>query len=410
MSYSLNSAVTGIEEPPIAEAHGWIENMRFPGDRPLIDLAQAAPGYPPEEGLRTHLAEAVMRPETSRYTDIEGLPGLRQLLADDIRAVYGGDAGAEDLLIAAGCNQSFFLTAMTLARPGDAVMLAEPWYFNHRMTLDMLGIEVQGLPCRAANGFVPDPAEAERLLTPRSRAILLISPNNPTGAVYPEAVLRDFAELAARRGIALILDETYRDFLDPATERPHGLFTDPGWREHFIQLYSFSKVYSVTGYRVGAVAAAPGTIAEIAKLMDSLAICAPRVSQLAAIYGLEHLGQWRAANRELMAGRVAGFADAIGSWNIGFSIDSIGAYFAFLRHPFELSSAELAPLLAREAGLLTLPDTMFGGAGTHLRVAFANVDVALMPEVARRLAHFSRNHLKARQDQPTLVGPAPSSP
>ena len=94
MSYSLNPAISAIEEPPIAEAHGWIEGIRFPDDRPLIDLAQAAPGYPPEEGLRAHLAEAVMRPETSRYTDIEGLPALRQLLADDIRTIYGGDAGA----------------------------------------------------------------------------------------------------------------------------------------------------------------------------------------------------------------------------------------------------------------------------------------------------------------------------
>jgi aspartate/methionine/tyrosine aminotransferase len=388
MTYRLNSAVTGIEEPPIAEAHGWIEGVEFPAERPLIDLAQAAPGYPPAEALRTHLAEAVMRPDASRYTDIEGLPGLRHLLATDIRAIYGGDAAADDVLIAAGCNQSFFLAAMTLARPGDAVMLPQPWYFNHRMTLDMLGIEPQGLPCRAENGFVPDPAEAERLLTPRTKAILLISPNNPTGAIYPDEVLRRFADLAARKGIPLILDETYRDFLAPGMDHPHGLFTEPGWREHFIHLYSFSKVYSVTGYRVGAVVAAPDTIREIAKVMDSLAICAPRIGQLAAIYGLEHLGQWRAANRDLMAGRVEGFAVAIGGSNSGFAIESIGAYFAFLRHPFRRSSAEVAPALARDGGLLTLPDTMFGGAGTHLRVAFANVDVALMPEVANRLAHF----------------------
>jgi aspartate/methionine/tyrosine aminotransferase len=388
MSYPVNPSVSGIEEPPIAEAHGWIDGMAWSAGRPLIDLAQAAPGYPPAEEMRAFLAEQVMEPASSRYTDIEGLPDLRIALASDINTVYGGDVTPDDLLIAAGCNQSFFLTVMALAGAGDAVMLACPWYFNHRMTLDMLGITPVGLPCRAENGFVPDVAEAEALIDDRVKAILLISPNNPTGAVYPDEVLKGFAELAARKGIALILDETYRDFLHPDAGQPHGLFTDENWRDQFIHLYSFSKVFSMTGYRVGAVAAGAPVIAQIAKVMDSLAICAPNIGQQAASFGLRELGDWRAANRQLMADRVTAFSAALADGNHGFTIDSIGAYFAFLRHPFDCSSAEIAPRLAKEAGLLTLPVSMFGGEGNHLRVAFANVDGALMPEVARRLGDF----------------------
>ena len=97
-----------------------------------------------------------------------------------------------------------------------------------------------------------------------------------------------------------------------------------------------------------------------------------------------------------MADRVAAFTAALEAVESGYEIQSIGAYFAFLRHPFEASSSVIAPALAREAGLLTLPDTMFGGAGTHLRVAFANVDGAEMPEVARRLRQFEQDHAGAR--------------
>ena len=151
----------------------------------------------------------------------------------------------------------------------------------------------------------------------------------------------------------------------------------------------------MTGYRVGAVVGDPVLITQVAKVMDSLAICAPRVGQLAAIYGLQNLGRWRSCNRQIMADRVAAFTAALDAVESGYEIQSIGAYFAFLRHPFSASSLAIAPPLARDAGLLTLPDTMFGGAGTHLRVAFANVDGAEMPEVARRLRQFERDHVVA---------------
>ena len=108
---------------------------------------------------------------------------------------------------------------MALARAGDAVILPTPWYFNHKMTLDLLGIEAIPLPCLAEAGFVPEAAAAARLVGPRTRAIVLVTPNNPTGAVYPPATIRDFAELCRERGLALVIDETYRDFL-PAGGSP----------------------------------------------------------------------------------------------------------------------------------------------------------------------------------------------
>lgn len=388
MAPAVNPLVAAVEAPPIAEAWSWVEGITFPAERPLIDVAQALPGYAPAPALVDHLAQVVRTRGVGGYTAIAGLPDLRAAYASHLAASYGGDITGEDVLISAGCNQAYYLAMTTLARSGDSVILPSPWYFNHKMTLDMLGIEARPLVCRAEQGLVPAVAEAEALIDHSTRAIVLVTPNNPTGAIYPPATIAAFADLARRHGIALVVDETYRDFLPVAGGVPHGVFADGSWRETLIQLTSFSKVYCLAGYRVGAVVAGPAFLAEMAKVMDCLAICAPQVGQRAALYGITHLADWREEKRQLMGQRLAAFKGALATRNTGFEIASIGAYFAFLRHPWEGDGAiEVARRLAREHGLLALPGAMFGpGQERHLRFAFANVDAEAMPAIADRLA------------------------
>ncbi len=126
---------------------------------------------------------------------------------------------------------------MALAEPGDQVILATPWYFNQQMSLEQLGLELVPLPCPAP-AFLPSPADCARLITPRTKAIVLVSPNNPTGAIYPPDLLREFSALAVDRRIAFVLDETYRDFVDWP---PHDLFTETPWQDYLVHLFSFSK-------------------------------------------------------------------------------------------------------------------------------------------------------------------------
>lgn len=387
MSYRVNSLLAAVQPPPIAEAHSWIAGRSFPPDKPLIDVAQAVPGYPPPPALTDRLAEAVKLPASSRYTAIEGTAELRQALAKDMGAFYGAAIKAEDTLIAAGCNQSFCLAIMALAGPGDEVILPLPYYFNHQMWLDMQGVKARHLPFRADRAGVPDLGEAAALIGPRTRAIVLVSPNNPTGAVYPPAALKAFYDLAKARGIALVLDETYRDFL-PVDGAPHGLFNEPDWRDTLVQLYSFSKVYALTGYRVGSIIAGPRLLDEVAKAMDTLAICAPRVGQMAALIGLQHLGDWRRANTLMLRERLEALKSAFARNDLGYELISAGAYFAYLRHPFKGKSASsVARMLADKENILALPGSMFGaGQDDFLRVAFANVEASVMPELAERLA------------------------
>jgi aspartate/methionine/tyrosine aminotransferase len=387
MAYQTNPLVGAVGDSPITEAYGWIDGRDFPPDKPLIDLSQALPGYAPATALIEHLAGRLGAFETSRYTNLEGTPELRHALAKHSAEVYQGDVAAETVFITAGCNQAFSMAISSLARDGDEVIVPLPYYFVHQMWLDMQGIRIVPLTFRPDQGGIPDVAEAAAKITERTRAIILISPNNPSGAVYPPEVIDAFFELARDHGIALFLDETYRDFLPASADPPHRLFQRPDWADTLVHLYSFSKVYCLTGYRVGAIICGPRLMTELGKAMECFVICAPRISQDAALFGIEHLGQWRRDKQVMMNDRRLALEDAFRRNDLEYQLTSVGAYFAYLRHPFDGTSAtDVARRLATEQNLLCLPGPVFGpGQDNHLRLAFANAEADLMPEVARRL-------------------------
>ncbi len=386
MAYKVNPAVAPVTAPPIAEAAGWIAGRDFPADKPLLDVAQAVPSYPPPAELAAHLAAEVEKPETSRYSDIAGTPALRRALAAHMSDYYAGRVAAGQVCITAGCNQAFCLAVSALAGPGDEVLLPVPYYFNHQMWLQMQGIRPVYLPFRRDRGGVPDPGDAAERISQRSRAIVLVSPNNPTGAVYPSAVFEAFYDLARQHDLALVVDETYKDFrADDAP--PHRLFGHEDWSETFVQLYSFSKVYSLTGYRTGSIICGEALLAQVSKLMDCVAICAPRIGQAAALFGLQALASWRAEKRSMMVERVRRLGEGFRANELAYELVSIGAYFAYLRHPFEgVPAAAVAKRLADEQNVLCLPGSMFGPEqDDYLRFAFANLEVAAMPDLLRRL-------------------------
>jgi aspartate/methionine/tyrosine aminotransferase len=387
MSLAVQSWLAAVDPPPIGEAIGWIAGRTFPPDKPLIDLCQAVPGYPPPPELRAHMAVALTDPETHRYTDIAGLPSLRASLAADIAAVYATDAvNAGDVLITAGCNQAFCLATLALAKAGDEIVLPLPCYFNHRQWLEMNGVKPRFVPFNAEDGGAPDLRDIEAAIGPKTRALVLISPNNPTGAVYPERFLEAAFDFCRAANIALVLDETYRDFL-PADGPPHGLFRRRDWASTLVHLYSFSKAFCLTGHRVGAIVGAPALLDEIRKAMDCVAICAPRLGQIAADWGLRHLGDWRRENARSMRDRLTALKEAFAVGAGGYDLVCAGAYFAYLRHPHRNDdSTTVARRLADRQNLLALPGAMFGpDQDAYLRLAFANVAAHSIPEIRARL-------------------------
>ena len=366
----MNPLVQDTAAPPIPEVQAW--GRAYGGGRgPLIDLCQAVPGYAPHPEMLRRLGDAASDPTCAKYGFIPGDGALRDAYA----AVSGAEPGR--VLITAGCNQAFFTAMLTLVPRGAAVLLPTPWYYNHKMTCDMLGLEARALPTLAEDGFMPDPARAAELMDGVA-AIVLITPNNPTGAIYPAEVTERFAALCRDKGAALLIDETYRDFLPAGTE-----YTAP---PDAVRLYSFSKAYAVPGHRIGALTLPEAAVPQAVKVLDCMTICPQRPAQHALVWAIEGLAAWREANRAEMGKRAAAvrtsFA-AIPAWRV----DSLGAYFAYVRHPFPgLSAWSVAETLARDHGVLLLPAPAFAGSPDHLRISFANVDQAGIERLARRLA------------------------
>lgn len=386
---SFNPLVARISPPPVPAVQAWAR--AYDGAKgPLIDLSQAVPGYPTHPDMLRLLGDMASSAAYTGYGPIEGDPALREAYAAHVSDVYGASLLSANIHVTSGCNQAFICAAMTVAGAGDTVLMTEPFYFNHETTLAMLDIRTRFVACSADNHFLPRVEDIAAQLTPQVKALALVSPNNPTGAVYPADLLEEIFLLCKAHGVWLILDETYRDFLPVAGEPPHRLFQQAGWEDGFVSLYSFSKSFCIPGHRLGAITAGPDFIAQVAKIMDNLQICAPRSAQAAVAAALPALAGWREENRLEILRRAEALKTVMASLP-PWQLSAIGAYFAFVRHPFGgVASAVVAEALAKTAGISCIPGGYFGpGQEGYLRFAFANADVEGIARIEARLSGFT---------------------
>ncbi|MEJ8281321.1 aminotransferase [Pseudonocardia spirodelae] len=329
---------------------------------PLLDMSQAAPPYPPAPEIVERVVEVARDPAAIGYSPVPGIPALRRAIADELvrdHARAGAvDLTPDDVVVTAGCNQAFAVVADALAGPGDEVISPLPYYFNHDMWLRMRGVTPVYLEPDA--GLVPRAADAEALVTPRTRAIVLVTPGNPSGLTVPPEEIVAFAELARRHDLALVVDETYRSFRDDAGAPSHPLFSDPDWRSTVVALHSYSKDLAIPGHRVGSLVAGPELRRQVLKLLDCIAICAPRTGQEGAVAGLTRAGAWRAGRVADIARRRALVGTALDGAPGGFEVVSLGGFFAWVRHPFpERPTLDVVRTLLLDHDVLTIPGTAF---------------------------------------------------
>ncbi len=389
MTTPTNPDFARTVRPPVMEARRWLDGVTFSTDQPLINVSQAAPVQAPPLGLRQALADAALNEDAAHlYGPVLGMPELRGEIAARWSTAYQGHIKPDQVAITAGCNQAFCAAIATLAQKEDEVILPTPWYFNHKMFLDMQGIAA--IPLQTGADMLPNPQHAADLITDKTRAIVLVTPNNPAGVEYPAALVRAFYTLAKSRGLALIVDETYRDF-DSRTGPPHDLFGDKNWHQTLIQLYSFSKAFRLTGHRVGALIAGEDRMIEIEKYLDTTAICPNQLGQRGALWGLQNLAKWLSGERDEILSRRRAIQDGFKVLEKrGWKLLGCGAYFAYVRHPFDMPSSILAPELVDKAGILLLPGTMFKPendptAESELRIAYANIDIDGIHDLFSRL-------------------------
>jgi aspartate/methionine/tyrosine aminotransferase len=391
MKYAASALIEDVHYPPISEVRQWATEYQRSHEQPLIDLCQAVPDYPPATELTDYMASIVADPATSRYTPDEGLPHVREALAARYMRIYGAELSPDNICLTAGASQAFWLAMMSLCQAGDEVILQTPYYFDHDMGLAMMGINRVYAPFNPSDNGLPSIEAISGLITPRTKAILLVTPSNPTGAVTPPKLLAELYSLAASHGIALVLDETYSDFII-SDAAPHQLLTDPEWGDHLIQIMSFGKTYSLTGYRAGLLLASGKLIHHALKAQDTMVVCQPRITQMALAFAAENLDSWVTSNALMMARRHERFQQEFAKPGNPFELVSSGSFFGWVRHPFKgVSGRQAAKRLTDEAGLLTLPGEVFGpGFECYLRLALGNIFEDKIPEAVARLRTFSK--------------------
>lgn len=324
------------------------------------------------------------------YTSNAGLPRLRELICADLAARY--DARYDhrtECLITTGVSEGLDLALRVLLNPGDEVLVPEPCYVAYEPCVAFAGGTPVRVPTRAADGFAVDADAVAAAITPRTKAILLGSPANPTGAVQPRPALQALVRLAEEHDLYLVSDEIYDRLTYTGAHTCLGAL--PGARERTVLLGGFSKAQAMTGWRVGWICA-PGPVAELCvRVHQYTMLCAPHVSQLAAVEALEH-------GRDDVAEMVADYdrrrrVFVKGLREIGLDTpEPGGAFYAFPSITATgLDSETFAERLLHAERVAVVPGGVFGPSGEgHVRCSYATA-LPLLEEALHRIDRFVRS-------------------
>jgi len=352
-------------------------------------------GPPPGvlEAVTAALAGARGDPEAAaaldRYGPMQGDPPLLEALAAHLRGQHGLDLSDSALLVTAGSNMAFQILMQVLCDPGDEVILPAPWYFNHVMAVQLSG----GVPVLPDAGLIPDPQVLAAAISPRSRAIVTVSPNNPSGVVIPPEQLAEINALCARHGLLHISDEAYAAFAHG--DLPHwSPAAEPGAGAHTVTLQSFSKAYGMAGWRLGYAALPQRLLAALAKVQDTNLICPPRLNQRAALAALAAGPAWLEPRLQTIRHRRGQLLETLqraAEQGLPAALlrEPDGAFYALLRVRTSLTGLELVERLIRAHGVAALPGESFGlpatGSAAVLRLSYGLLPPSQLQDALERL-------------------------
>jgi aspartate aminotransferase len=249
-------------------------------DPEVIHLEVGEPDFPTPEHV-VEAAHEAARSGLTRYAPNAGLPELREALADKVTRRNGYEASPDQVVVTQGGIQALYLVLLALLEPGDEVLLPDPAWPNFRMIAHLLGARVLPYPLVSEGDFLPRLEDLERLVTPRTRAILVNTPSNPLGTVVPRELVEPLLEFARRRDLWYISDEVYDEVVFDDAFVSAGAVADPG--DRLVSIYSFSKVYAMTGWRVGYLVAPPDLAKLLTGMQEPIVSCVNTPAQLAAL-------------------------------------------------------------------------------------------------------------------------------
>ena len=350
-----------------------------------ISLGQGVVHYgPPREAIEA-AADALGDMVTHEYGDGAGAPALVERIEEKLRRENGIEVRrGSQVMVTAGANMAFMHVVFAITMPGDEIILPVPFYFNHDMAIDMAGCRTVRVPTDAH--YQLDLAALRRAITPRTRAIVTVTPNNPSGAVFSEASLRAVNALCAEHGLFHVADEVYEYFTyDGAAHfSPASI---PGAGAHTITMYSLSKAYGFAGWRIGYVVYPESLASAMAKSQDTILVCPPMISQVAAIAALDvgrrysepHVREL-AGIRDIVRGELSSLAP------LAEVPAADGAFYVLLKVASDRPPLAIAERLIREHRVAVTPGPAFGmDDGCYFRVAYGALQKATVAEGIGRL-------------------------
>ncbi|MBN1628254.1 MAG: pyridoxal phosphate-dependent aminotransferase [Thermoleophilia bacterium] len=361
-----------------------------------ISLGQGVVHYGPPQQAIDRISTFLADPENHKYKPVHGIAPLLEALATKLRTENGIHVDRQSaIVVTAGANMAFVNALLAVTDLGDEVILQTPYYFNHEMAITMAGC--RPVPIDTDEHYQLRPDAIRRAITPKTRAVVTSSPNNPSGAVYPEAALREVNEICRLHGLYHVSDEAYEYFTygDARHFSPGSIEGSAG---HTISLFSLSKAYGFASWRVGWMVIPNSLFESVEKIQDTILICAPVISQYAAVGALQ-------VGREYCLSKLASIAvvrehvlaELDGIRNICAVPAAEGAFYVLLRVDTLLDPMDLVERLVRDFGVAVIPGTTFGlDDGCYLRVSYGALTEETVAEGVRRLVRGLRSILGTR--------------
>jgi len=350
-----------------------------------ISLGQGVVHYGPPPAAVDVAREALANPATHAYQDGAGTRTLLGAIDEKLRRDNAIDlTRGSRAMVTAGGNMAFVHAILAITQPGDEIILPVPFYFNHEMAIQMAGCTVVRVP--TDDRYQLDLDALGGAVTTRTRAIVTVTPNNPTGAVYPERALRDVSRLCHQRAVYHISDEVYEYFTyGSARHVSPGAFG--GAEAHTISLFSLSKAYGFAGWRMGYMVYPEHLTDAIAKVQDTVLVCPPVISQIAAVAAMEvgpaycrHHLQALAEIRDIVIAELRSLEP------LCVVPPAEGAFYCFLRVNADRDPMTVAERLIREHRVAVIPGHAFGmTGGCHFRVAYGALQKDTVAEGVGRL-------------------------
>ncbi|WP_414564840.1 MULTISPECIES: pyridoxal phosphate-dependent aminotransferase [unclassified Anabaena] len=384
---SLTSRMQTVQSPIIPVVGELIKNS--PG---TISLGQGVVSYSPPPEVLELLSKFLAEPTNNLYKAVEGIPPLLAALGEKLQT-FNGIAIDEDnsIVVTAGSNMAFMNAILAITSPGDEIILNTPYYFNHEMAIAIAGCHA--VLVATDENYQLRPQAIAQAITPKTRAVVTISPNNPTGVVYSQAALQQVNQICGTHGIYHISDEAYEYFTYNGVKHfSPGAFS--GGRDYTISLYSLSKAYGFASWRIGYMVIPQHLLVAVKKIQDTILICPPVVSQYAALGALQAKPEYLQKNIGALAQPAVGIAqvreiviDALNNLQGTCSIAAAnGAFYFFLKVHTQIDAFELVKRLIQEHQVAVIPGTTFGMKDEcYLRVAYGALQKDTAKEGIERL-------------------------